>query len=221
VSGFARRTPALHLGGLPRVDLLPPSEMRRREVRTRIRLWAWVAFVALAISIAAVGGAVAFHMSAALSLSAEQARTQQILTGIAGLSEVSAARSVRTELSRTQEEAMAGDLDWTPVLAVVGARLPADVVVQDYVLEAGPIPLEGVAAADATGATGTVTVASPNPISHVELTRALRDVATVRTIEVEELAREDDDPVYEYRMRLVVDQTFYTGAFTADAEEAE
>jgi hypothetical protein len=220
MSLFARRTPALHLGGLPRVDLLPPSEMRRRGVRTRIRLWGWIASAALVVAVAAVGGALAFHMSATLALSAEQARTQQILTGIASLSEVSSALALRTELTRLEEETMAGDLSWEPVVDLVRSRLPEGVIIRAYALDAGPVPIADVPASDATGVTGTVTVSSERQIPVRDITRTLRDVDAVRVAEVEALLGQDGGASWEYRMRLVVDQSFYTGAFADETEDA-
>jgi hypothetical protein len=211
------RTPVLPLGALPRVDLLPPSEVRRRDMLSRARTWVYIGIGALAVAVLAVGAAFAYNMAATVRLALEQSRTQQILIGIAELSDVSAALSLRAELTQTGGEAMAGDLTWSQVVDVVDARLPPGTTIIDYDLLAGPVPEATATVPPAPGATGTVTVTSVQPLDFVTMTQRLRTIETVQVIEVDDLSSEDDDPLYEYRIRFTVDQSVYTTAPTAES----
>jgi len=167
---------------------------------------------ALAVSALAVGGAFAFNMTAGIRLASEQAATQDLLVGIAELSDVSQAMALRTELSTTADDATAGDLRWAAVLETVESHLPDGVVVTDYALTAGAVPDPAIESADTVGAMGTVTVASLAPVSLLSLTRTLRDADTVEWAEVDELFRDADDPLFEYRIRFAVDQSVYVSA---------
>jgi hypothetical protein len=219
MSRLASRAPVLPIGALPRVDLLPPSEMRRRDMMARARTWLFIGLGTLAVALLAVGGAFAYNVTATVRLGFEQARTQQILVAIAELSEVSRAIALRTELSQMGTQAMAGDLEWSRVIGTIEERLPDGVSIIDYALLAGPVPEEGVDAASSTGAFGTVTVSSAQPLAFVDVTRSLREVESVRVTEVAELLRVDDGPFYEYRVEFTIDQSVYTGAFApADGE---
>lgn len=209
MSLFASRTPSLGLGSLPRVDLLPPSEVRRRAAAARARMWLFVGVGALAVSALAVGGAFTFNMTAGIRLASEQSVTQNLLVGIAEMSDVSQAMALRTELAATADEAMAGDLRWSAVLDTVESRLPDGVVVTDYALTAGAVPDAAIESSDAVGAMGTVTVASLTAVPLVQLTRTVRDVPSVEWAEVDELFRDADDPLFEYRIRIAVDQSVY------------
>lgn len=220
MSRFGSQPPVLPIGALPRVDLLPPSEMRRRDMMARARTWLYIGLGTLAVTLLTVGGAFAYKVTADVRLAFEQARTLQILGGIAELAEVSQAIALRTELSRTGSEAMAGDLEWAEVVGTIGERLPDGVSILDYALTAGPVPDVDADPAAATGAFGTVTVTSAQPLALVDLTRTLRGVETVQLTEVDELTSEDDKPLYEYRIRFSIDQSVYSGAFAPEAEEA-
>jgi hypothetical protein len=220
MSRFSSRPPVLPIGALPRVDLLPPSEMRRRDMMARARTWLFIGLGTLAVTLLAVGGAVAYNVTATVRLGFEQGRTQQILVGIAELSEVSQAIALRTELSRMGSEAMAGDLEWNAVIGTIDERLPDGVSIIDYALVAGPVPEPEGDPAATTGAFGTVTVTSAQPLAFVDLTRALRGVETVHITEVDELNRVEEGPFYEYRITFTIDQTVYTGAFAPESGEA-
>jgi hypothetical protein len=216
MSLLATRTPVLPIGALPRVDLLPPSERRRRDMHARARTWVFIGLAVLAVAALAVGGAIAANLAASVRLASEQARTQQILVGIAGLSDVSEALSTRSALQSMRVEAMAGDLDWAPVLSLVAAHLPAGVVITEFALDAGAVPDAGADPTAASGVSGTVTFTSTAPVDFVQATRDLRNVTAVRSAEPEQLVSAEG--VFTYTVRLDLDQTVYTGAFAPDAE---
>jgi hypothetical protein len=214
MSLLASRTPVLPIGALPRVDLLPPSEMRRRDMLARARTWVYVGVGALALAVLLVGGAFAYNLAASLQLAGEQARTQRILSGIAELSDVSAAISVRRELEGMRQEAMAGDLAWTPVVDLVEAHMPAGVVITEYALDAGTVPVPDADPADANGVSGTVTFTSPAVVDFVAATRDLRGAEGVRSAELESLTAAEG--VFTYTIRVEIDQSVYTGDFAPE-----
>jgi Tfp pilus assembly protein PilN len=216
MSLLTSRAPVLPLGALPRVDLLPPSEMRRRDMLSRARTWVYIGIAALAVAVLAVGGAWAYNMTTSLRLIAEQSRTQQILAGIAELSEVSRALSTRGALQGMRTEAMAGDLAWVPVLDLVAAHLPDGVVITEYALEAGPVPVDGADPTTATGVSGTVTFTSPAAVDFVAATRELRSAEGMRGADLAELTSAEG--VFTYTVRVELDQSVYTGAFAPEGE---
>jgi hypothetical protein len=218
MSRLSSRPPVLPIGALPRVDLLPPSEMRRRDMMARARTWLFIGLGTLAVTLLAVGGAVAYNVTATVRLGFEQARTQQILVGIAELSEVSQAIALRTELSRMGSEAMAGDLEWNAVIGTIEERLPDGVSIIDYALVAGPVPEPEGDPTATTGAFGTVTVTSAQPLAFVDLTRALRDIPAVQISEADDFVSQDDSSLYEYRIRISMDQSVYSGAFAPEGQ---
>jgi hypothetical protein len=224
MSLLASRAPVLPIGALPRVDLLPPSEMRRRDMLARARAWGWIGLGALAVALTTVGGAYTFQFASTVRLGAEQARTQDILVEIAALSEVSSALTTRNELRSLRAEAMAGDLAWGPVLERVAANLPPGVVVTEYALEAGPVPAAESDPETVVGVQGTVTFTSPAAIDFVAATRELRGGDGMLDADLD--AFTSADGVYTYTVRIALDQNVYTGGYApvdaaadADAEE--
>jgi Tfp pilus assembly protein PilN len=216
MSLLTSRAPVLPLGSLPRVDLLPPSEMRRRDMLSRARTWVYIGIAVLAVALLAVGGAFAYNMAASLRLAAEQARTQQILSGIAELSEVSRALSTRRELETMRTDAMAGDLEWGRVLDLVAEHLPGGVVITEYSLDAGPVPVADADPATATGVSGTVTFTTPTAVDLVAATRDLRSATGMRSADLAELTSAEG--VFTYTVRVELDQSVYTGAFAPETE---
>lgn len=217
MSLFASRTPVLSVGALPRVELLPPSEIRRRDMLARARTWLFIGVACLAVSLLAVTGALAYRMAADIRLAAEQSRTQALLVGIAELSDVSAALSDRSSLEGMRRDAMSGDLEWSGVLRLVAAQLPAGVSITGYSLEAGPAPVADGDPAAATGVSGSVTFTSPAPIDFVQVTRDVRSSAGMREADVEALTSADG--VFTYTVHVDLDQSVYSGAY--DEEEAQ
>jgi hypothetical protein len=219
MSLLTSRAPIVQIGTLPRVDLLPPSEVQRRDVLTRARLWVWVGLCALLVAALAVGASFALNMTASLRLAAEQARTLQIISGIANLSDVSQAIASRSQLQDMREVAMAGDLAWTPVVALVAAHLPAGVTITEYSLDAGPVPVAGAEPTAAIGVTGTVTFSSTTPIDFVGATRELRKAEGMLSAEVADFSSAEG--VFTYTVQVALDQSVYTGAYAPETETAQ
>lgn len=214
MSLLASRTPALQVGALPRVDLLPPSEVRRRDVRAQARIWVWVAFGAIVVAVVAVGAAFALNMAATLRLASEQSRTLQIMSGIAELSDVSTALSTRTELEGLGESAMSGDLEWRAALDLVAAHLPAGVTITEFALDAGAAPVADADPTAAVGLSGTVTFTSTAPLEFVDATRELRSAEGMLTAELDDYT--SSEGTHTYRVAIEIDQSIYLATEAAE-----
>ncbi|MEW1834744.1 hypothetical protein [Microbacterium sp. NPDC079995] len=212
---FASRTPSLRVGSLPRVDLLPPSEIRRRDTLARARLWLLVGLACTGVAVLAIAGAFAYKMTADLRLATEQSRTAALLSGIAELSDVSEALADRTALQGMRRDAMAGDLEWRRVVELVADRLPPGVSITGYSLDAGPAPVPDGDPATATGVSGTITFTSPAPIDFVQVTRDVRSSTGMRAADVEALTSAED--LFTYSIRVDLDQTVYSGDYDEEA----
>lgn len=213
------RTPAFKPGSLPRANLLPLSETRRRDVRRIGRSWVTIGLGSLVVALLLIGGAFALNVQAALRLAAANADTDRVIAEIAELAPVSQAVAQRTELSGLVTQAMAGDIAWRKAVGTIADALPSGVTVTGYALAAGQVP--GDTAPDETvGAAGSVTVVSDEPISLVEATRALRGVDAILEVSVQTLAEEEG--LYTYTVEVQLDQTIYSGDFAPEqATETE
>ena len=96
--------------GIPRINLMPRSEVARRERDTLVRLWVWIGLGSIVVALLIIAGAFAVKFFADQRLAVEQARTNGLLTEIAALSEVSRALATEAELTEFRASALASDL---------------------------------------------------------------------------------------------------------------
>src|SRR6478735_9196886 len=164
--------------GAPRVNLMPRTEVARRERDQLVRLWVWIVLGAIVVAVLIIAGAFAFKFFADQRLVAEQARTNALLTEIASLSEVSQALATESELTDFRTDAMATDLAWAPVMAKITGVLPVDTMITGVDLAVGGVP-QGDDPTVEQGLVGTVTFDSPTPLDIVALIRSLRGVEGV------------------------------------------
>lgn len=116
----------LVIGGIPRVDLLPPEvhAARRRKRDRRIAVVAFGAVVLL--TLAGVGGAFALSRAAEESLATEQTRTGDLLLEQASLSDI---RVLHDSLDLTQaglEVSSATNVDWAALTQSVLDVIPPE-----------------------------------------------------------------------------------------------
>jgi hypothetical protein len=152
--------PKLEVGGVPRVDLLPPEvHARRQDARlNRVLLIALVVVVALA-GVAVLGAKVVADGSAG-RLAAAQARTGRLLAEQRRFAAVSGAQS-RLAATRAARTTVAGQvIDWRGYLKAVSATLPSGAHVTAATVET----------ATATTATGTAPTATAPPGTVATLT---------------------------------------------------
>lgn len=203
-------------GAAPRVNLMPRGETERRERSALAKRWLGALLAALVVVGVASAGAFWLQFSAGLRLAAENARTGTLLSQLAGLSDVRRALDLETELQAFRADAMANDLSWTGLLATVQSALPAGVAVSGFSLVPGDIP-QGDDPSVEVGVAGTVTVTSATPAEIVPIIRALRLLPGVLEADGWQVMEEQD--AYFYELRMVVDQSVYTGAYAGEAEE--
>jgi hypothetical protein len=202
--------------GAPRVNLMPRSEIARRERDSLVRLWVWIALGAILVAMLIIAGAFAFKFFADQRLVTEQARTNALLTEIASLSEVSQAIATESELTEFRTDAMATDLAWAPVMAKITGVLPADTTITGVDLSVGGVP-QGDDPTVEQGLVGTVTFDSPTPLDIVALIRSLRGVEGVLYADGQSVTSSQvSADRFSYLLNVEFDQSVYSNEFAAE-----
>jgi hypothetical protein len=202
--------------GAPRVNLMPRSEIARRERDSLVRLWVWIALGAILVAVLIIAGAFAFKFFADQRLVTEQARTNALLTEIASLSEVSQAIATESELTEFRTDAMATDLAWAPVMAKITGVLPADTTITGVDLSVGGVP-QGDDPTIEQGLVGTVTFDSPTPLDIVALIRSLRGVEGVLYADGQSVTSSQvSADRFSYLLNVEFDQSVYSNEFAAE-----
>ncbi len=203
--------------GVPRVNLMPRSEVARRERDKLVRLWVWIVFGAIIVAFVIIAGAFTFKFLADQRLAAEQARTNALLAEIASLSEVSQALATESELTGFRSDAMADDLAWTPLVAKVTGVLPSGTKLLGYDLTVGGAPQSDDPTLE-SGAVGTVSIDSPTPLDIVAIIRSLRGVDGVLYADGQSvMSSEISEGRYAYVLDVQFDQTVYSNRYVTEA----
>lgn len=199
--------------GSPRVNLMPRPEVVRRERDKLVRVWVWVVLASVLVAVLIIAGAVAFKLFADQRLAAEQARTNELLSEIASLSEVSQALATESELTAFRAEAMATDFEWGPVVEKVTSVLPADTSLTGFDVTVGGAPAAGDLAAE-QGLVGTVSIDSLTPLDIVAIIRSLRGVEGVLYADGQSVTSSQvAEGRFTYLLNLQFDQSIYTGQY--------
>lgn len=207
--------------GLPRINLMPRSEIEKRERERLSRGWVWAVLGAIFFTVLIILGVVWLNVLASQRLASEQSRTNDLLLQIASLSDVSSALATEEELTDFRQEAMATDVVWQPVLAAVVSVLPEPSVMTGFDFTVGGVP-EGSDPATEVGLIGTVSVESPRPLDIVDIARSLREVEGVfyadgRSV----LSSSSTSGQYAYILNVSFDQSVYSGAYQTVEEGDE
>jgi hypothetical protein len=216
---MARNTAAAVLAGIPRVNLMPRVEIERRERADSLRKWGWGVVATLVALLLIIAGAFVLNWAAQQRLAAEQARTNELLTELAGLSDVSVALSAQDDLEAFRADAMASDLEWTRVYSTLVDGLPAGVTLTGFDLTVGPAPTPGDDVAAQVGLDGGLTFTSPRAVEIAQLIRTYRAIPGVIAAEGSDVSSAGDDAGYTYQLTITFDQSLYTGAFAQKAAE--
>lgn len=204
------------LAGAPRINLLPRSEVARRERDRLVRTWVWVVLGAILVAVLIIAAAFAYMFFAAQRLAAEQARTNSLLSEIAALSEVSTALATQSELLDFRAEAMASDLTLAPVLATITGVLPSGTSITGVDFTVGGAP-RGAEPTVEAGLVGMVTFDSPTPIDIVPLIRALRAADTVLYADGQAVtSSQASSGLYSYLLTVDFDQSIYTNEYAPE-----
>ena len=212
-------TLAAPIGGTPRVNLMPRSEIAKRERDSVLRGWMWGVLGAVLVALLIIGGAFALKWLADQRLAAEEAKSDALLSELAGLSEVSKALATEDELTSFRAEAMASDLAWTPVLRAMESTLPDGAALTAYEFVTGGVP-QGEDPTAEVGLVGKITLASGDPIDIVTTARSLRGVPGVLFADGESVTSSAvTDGAYAYVLNVILDQSIYSGEFAVGEEQ--
>lgn len=205
-------------GRMPRVNLLPPSELARRDRAKLIRRWFWAGFATLLVVLALVAGAFALKWVADQQLAAEQATTNDLLLELSGLSDVSRALATETELSAFQSEALGADFAWQPVINSISSALPTGVTLAGFDVVTGGIP-QGEDPAMQEGLVGVIRVESPTAIDMPTTIRAVRGLPSVIDADGRLVATSlAGVGAFQYEISVTFDQSIYSGAYAQQGE---
>jgi hypothetical protein len=205
--------PVFAIGAPPRVNLMPRVAIERRQRSSLLRRWGWgLAGTLLTVALVS-GGAYALQAFAEQRLSAENARTEELMTQLGALQPISQKLSLESQLSEFRSQAMATDLDWTRLLATIHRVLPEDVAITDFALAPAGVPVEGEPEAQ-TGVSGEIILGSTSAAKFEPLILAVREIPQV--IEADGWIQEYADGYYAYTLRLQIDQTVYSGAYAEE-----
>lgn len=213
---MARATPAsvLVVGGMPRVDLLPPAELERRYRRGLLRRWGIGLLAAALVTVLVIAGAMALRIVAETRLASERARTDASIAEIAALSEVGDTVRTLDDLEAFRAEAMLPDFEWAQLIDAVGQTLPANVRIVGFDVTTGAGPdADAADAASAPGATVLLTLASPVPFDIVPAIRNIRPLPSILDADGREVRYEESDDDYRYELTILTDQEAYSGRF--------
>jgi len=147
MSRTTKKTATATVGGLPRVDLLPPEVRAERRSGVAVRR-AWMGVVGAAVVAGiAVGGATLHSIEAQDELVAAQADTQQLLLEQGKYTDVRETKADITLLTAAQAVAGATEIAWPSYLAQIQATLPAGVTVSTIAIDQAT-PTEDYAQSD-------------------------------------------------------------------------
>jgi len=205
--------------GVAHVNLMPRSEIARRERDKLIRLWAWIVLGAVVVVLLVIAVSLVTKLFADQRLAAEQARTSTLQSEIGGLGEVSDALDTQAELTDYRSEAMSTDLEWAPALGEITDALPAGTSLTGFDLGVGDAPTGEGDPAEQPGLTGVVSLESPSPLELPEIVRTLRGVDGILFVDGQSVTgdRSRGDS-YAYEVTLQFDQTVYTGAYANEED---
>ena len=147
----------LILGGEPRVDLLPPEVLKRRQAKA-VRRGLGIGTVGLlAIVLAGTGAATYVAAQAQAQLLAAQSTTTDLLAEQTQYAEIRTAQSQVDLVKAAQQVGASTEIDWKAYLQAVQATLPAGVAIETVTInsatpilmyEQSSVPLQGARVAE-------------------------------------------------------------------------
>lgn len=176
MSMFRGKEPQLVIGAAPRIDLMPP-EVRQRQ-KDRSARFGMILIVIVAVGVVVVGygvSLVAVGISQA-QLTAEQARTQELLVEQQQYAEVPQINAVLEAGAEGQAVATSSQLDWTATMQAIRATMPAGLTLTEAYatstspIAAGPDPV-GIGEAPYTAALSLKAVSASLPDTAAWLSR--------------------------------------------------
>jgi hypothetical protein len=200
--------------GVPRVNLMPRSETDRREREALTGKWMWGVLAAIVVACLIIAGAFGLTWVANQRLAAEQAQTNQLVTELAGLSDISGALATERELTQFRAEAMGADFSWAPVIGAVTGALPGGTSLTGFDVTSGGDPVPGSNPKTSVGLAGTFTVNSATPLDMAATIRAIRAAPGVMAADgLAITASNVAVGAYQYQLNVTFNQTIYSGQY--------
>jgi hypothetical protein len=212
----ATKLPPAQAGKAPRVNLLPASEVARRERRVLLRNWVLGLFATVVVLGLGVGAMVGVRLGAELRLAEENLRTEQLTIALASYADVTRSIADRAALGDFRGSAAANDLGWVELYGDIARALPGGVTVRGFDLQPGAAPMADADAGTAAGLTGIITCRSTDPGDQRRTVAALRKIPGALAVDAGKLDYLETDDTYEYVIAFVADQTRYTGRFNTE-----
>lgn len=198
------------IAGVPRVNLLPASEIQRRAAGALVQRWA-VGLLATAVAVAGLVAAAHWERGiAARQLAAEQARTLALNGELAGLAHVSQAFTERTALTSLRAEAVGNDLAWRALFSDLTSVIPRGAELIGFDLITGANPWVDGDPAAAIGVVGRLTIRSKDPADQNRMIDRLRALDITLAADAGSLSS-DRAEGFTFIVELVLNQTHYTG----------
>lgn len=215
----AKRRPkgsGMVIGGVPRVNLLPASEVQRRAAGALVRRWV-VGLLATAAVVSCLVAAAYWERTVAnQQLVAEQARTMDLNVELAGLSHVSRAFAERTTLTTLRAEAMGTDMEWRPLLTELAGSLPKGAALTGVELITGANPVADAVPGTGIGVIGRLTVSTQDPADQNRAIDKLRGLDIVLSADAGALTATGDEG-FSFVVEFVLNQSHYSGDHLAEA----
>jgi hypothetical protein len=202
----------LEVGGVPRVNLLPPAEIENRS-RRELRLRWLGAFVVAAVLVASVSSvAFGWAVQASDQLVQQRANARALESQLGQYSDIAELQLQKEKLDKMRSVAGSNDLGWTSLANEIKAVLPSGVTLTGFRLAPGAAPQAGVKPADQVGLQGTLTFSAGRTAAQAQTISRLRSLPGLISVDAGALSVGDRGG-YTFEATVSLDQTRYTGRF--------
>lgn len=204
---------ALVLGGIPRVNLLPPQEVENRA-RKGLRMRWLAAFVSASLLVllgAGIGAAWTAQVDREQAAAAKASKELQ-----AQLAQYSQGIYLRARLLKLESlvaQAGSNDQSWGPLIAEVKSVLPEGVRLIGFKVAPGAAPVAGTDASEQVGLKGTLTFSARSTSAQAETISQLRILMSFIDVDAGELSANGPTGGFSFVTTFTADQTRYTGRF--------
>lgn len=212
-----RRPGALTIGGMPRVDLMPPEiRVKRSQLRTRRSLRLGVIGVA-AVVVLGCGGTVAWSTLSGVGLAMAQSQQVALLQQQGQFADVRGATQQIQLIKAGQKVGASTEIDWSAYLDRVAALMPAGVAIDQAEIEqatpvtpyvANLVPLQG-----GRVATLTIVTRSADIPPVAQILTSLETLPGFVDVEPTTIVRDDSAGTYKANIILHIDQKAFDGRY--------
>ena len=119
-----KSTPALALGGIPRVNLMPPEVGEKRALQARVRMLVRLVILTVVLVAGVYALAVAWETSVQTSLTAAQATSADLLTQQGAFADAKQANDDIDLITEARTVTTSSEVIWADLYAVVNNSLP-------------------------------------------------------------------------------------------------